>query len=211
MADDLRPEYDLSKLKGGVRGKYSKETKMGSDLSSQNSICRASVLLKQPAVESDYVILKLIPDPKGCCCFHCWPETWSEINKYIVPNGPIQDEGDTVINFKGGQYVLECHESGPEIVIYLATVTALLAFSKSVVDLITTFLKARVQDRHKPISRVNLSWRRILHGRVEDEVLIEIDLPLKDDVVKLLNEKIRRKFEHSAQQSAPVDTNKRHR
>jgi len=24
MADDLRPEYDLSKLKGGVRGKYAK-------------------------------------------------------------------------------------------------------------------------------------------------------------------------------------------
>jgi len=22
MADDLRPEYDLAKLKGGVRGKY---------------------------------------------------------------------------------------------------------------------------------------------------------------------------------------------
>jgi hypothetical protein len=32
MADDLRPEYDLSKLKGGVRGKYAKRFKQGTNL-----------------------------------------------------------------------------------------------------------------------------------------------------------------------------------
>ena len=31
-ADDLRPEYDLSKLKGGVRGKYTKRFKKGTNL-----------------------------------------------------------------------------------------------------------------------------------------------------------------------------------
>jgi hypothetical protein len=30
--DDLRPEYDLSKLKGGVRGKYMKSYRGGSNL-----------------------------------------------------------------------------------------------------------------------------------------------------------------------------------
>jgi hypothetical protein len=30
--DDLRPEYDLSKLKGGVRGKYLKRYRAGSNL-----------------------------------------------------------------------------------------------------------------------------------------------------------------------------------
>ncbi len=30
--DDLRPEYDLSKLKGGVRGKYSRQFKDGATL-----------------------------------------------------------------------------------------------------------------------------------------------------------------------------------
>ncbi len=30
--DDLRPEYDLSKLKGGVRGKYHKQAKAGTNL-----------------------------------------------------------------------------------------------------------------------------------------------------------------------------------
>lgn len=30
--DDLRPEYDLSKLKGGVRGKYAKQFREGTNL-----------------------------------------------------------------------------------------------------------------------------------------------------------------------------------
>lgn len=32
MADDLRPEYDLARLKGGVRGKYAKRFKKGTNL-----------------------------------------------------------------------------------------------------------------------------------------------------------------------------------
>ena len=32
MTDDLRPEYDLSKLKGGVRGKYAKRFHQGTNL-----------------------------------------------------------------------------------------------------------------------------------------------------------------------------------
>ena len=31
-SNDLRPEYDLSRLKGGVRGKYYKEAKAGTNL-----------------------------------------------------------------------------------------------------------------------------------------------------------------------------------
>lgn len=30
--DDLRPEYDFSKLKGGVRGKYAKRFRAGTNL-----------------------------------------------------------------------------------------------------------------------------------------------------------------------------------
>jgi len=32
MSDELRPEYDLAKLKGGVRGKYAKRFKQGTNL-----------------------------------------------------------------------------------------------------------------------------------------------------------------------------------
>lgn len=32
MDDDLRPEYDLSRLKGGVRGKYASKYRQGTNL-----------------------------------------------------------------------------------------------------------------------------------------------------------------------------------
>ena len=32
VEDDLRPEYDLSRLKGGVRGKYYQQAKAGTNL-----------------------------------------------------------------------------------------------------------------------------------------------------------------------------------
>ena len=32
LDDDLRPEYDLAKLKGGVRGKYAKRFRQGTNL-----------------------------------------------------------------------------------------------------------------------------------------------------------------------------------
>ena len=32
VGDELRPEYDLSKLKGGVRGKYAKRFRQGTNL-----------------------------------------------------------------------------------------------------------------------------------------------------------------------------------
>jgi hypothetical protein len=32
VSDDLRPEYDLSKLKGGVRGKYLESYRAGTNL-----------------------------------------------------------------------------------------------------------------------------------------------------------------------------------
>ena len=32
MKDDLRPEYDLTKLKGGVRGKYYERARAGTNL-----------------------------------------------------------------------------------------------------------------------------------------------------------------------------------
>jgi len=32
LTDELRPEYDLSKLKAGIRGKYAKKFKAGTNL-----------------------------------------------------------------------------------------------------------------------------------------------------------------------------------
>lgn len=165
---------------------------MGTDASSRDSIKRAASLLQCPESRDDFVILKLLPDPRGCCCFHCWPSAWAEINRYISPQGPIPDEGDALIRTKDGDYILECHESGPEIVVYLGVVTASLVLSKSIIDLVITFLKTLQKERHKPLSSVKLSHRRVINGKVEDEILVEISFPLSDNTVKLLDRKIQK-------------------
>lgn len=168
---------------------------MGTDASSRKSIARAAVLLQQTADEKDFTILKLLPDARGCCCFHCWPDTWAAVNAFIAPDGPIQDEGDALIHCGESEYVLECHESGPEIVVYLGVAAASLVLVKSVVDLMTVFLKRLAKgDRHSP-SRVKLTHRRVHGGETKDDILLEIDLPIDDETAELLNAKVRQVLE----------------
>ena len=61
--DDLRPEYDLARLKGGVRGKYYKQATAGTNLvlldpdvarafPDSNSVNRALRLLREVATKS---------------------------------------------------------------------------------------------------------------------------------------------------------------
>jgi hypothetical protein len=61
--DDLRPEYDLTRLKGGVRGKYYKEAVAGTNLvllepdvartfPNSSSVNRALRLLQEVAIKT---------------------------------------------------------------------------------------------------------------------------------------------------------------
>jgi len=168
---------------------------MATDGSSRSSIARAAALLQQPADQNRFIILKLLPDPRGCCCFHCWPDTWAAINAFIAPDGPIPDEGDALIHSAEGPYVLECHESGPEIVVYLGVATAFLVLAKSVVDLITAFLKGLAEEHRRSLSRIKLTHRRVYTGEVADDILIEIDLPLADDIAGTLSAMVREVLE----------------
>ena len=67
--DDLRPEYDLSRLKGGVRGKYYKRATAGTNLvllepdvarafPDSNSVNRALRLLQEVATKSSVRVAK---------------------------------------------------------------------------------------------------------------------------------------------------------
>ena len=62
------------------------------------------------------------------------------------------------------EFSLEEHESGPEILAYLALTTAGLTVAKSVIDLVTAIIKARsegVKKGDKPAEPVELIVRRI--------------------------------------------------
>jgi len=171
---------------------------MATNASRRDSIARAVSFLKGSKSGDEFIILKLLPEPRGCCCFHCWPSTWADINRYTSPQGPIPDEGDVLIRTEGGDYVLECHESGPEIVVYLGIITASLVLTKSVVDLVTTFLKTLQKERHKPLSSVKPSRRHVSDGEIEEEILMEISFPLSADTEKMLDERIQEALQKSA-------------
>jgi len=141
-----------------------------------------------PKNYEDYISIKITPVPRNCCCFHCWPETWHVVNRHICPCGPLEDEGDALIHADGEKYVLQCHESGPEIIIYFGLATASILLLKSVVELIVTLLKAlQGEERRKP-DRIKIAKRLQIRGKVEVEELIEVDLPVSDDVQKKIDD-----------------------
>jgi hypothetical protein len=126
----------------------------GRDMSNYvNSVDRAIKLLKTSSHYSDYISIKIVPDHSGCCCLNHWSTTWQIIDEYIHPDGPIRsggirNEGDALIHQNDAQFVLECHETGPEIVIYLGAIAITAGLIKSVADLIAVILNARLEDSH---------------------------------------------------------------
>jgi len=59
--DDLRAEYDLTKLKGGVRGKYYRQASAGTNL----VLIEAELAEVFPDTESDNRALRLLVDTAG--------------------------------------------------------------------------------------------------------------------------------------------------
>ncbi|MBI4286459.1 MAG: hypothetical protein HY670_11270 [Chloroflexi bacterium] len=155
----------------------------------KRSIDRAQRLLETPNDNGNYVLIKIKPISGECCCFHCWPQTWNEINNKISPCGPLEDEGDVLIGGQDDSFVLECHETGPEIIIYLGVGIASANLVKSVLDMVLTIVKNRQRERMGAQFRI---MRRVLRGtKTIEENVMEIGFPLSRENVALLNKKIK--------------------
>jgi len=91
-----------------------------------------------------FVPLSVKVRPTGGCFHHsCCPYAIRQIHRYLG----TADLSDV-------RYKFEEHESGPEILVWLAVGAAGLGFAKSVVELITQIIKARSDgikngDRHR--------------------------------------------------------------
>jgi hypothetical protein len=157
----------------------------------QRSIDRAIALLKTSKEYEKYISIKLSPLNIDCCCSDCLHETWRIINEFIAPYGPVQHEGDALIEKDGNKFVLEQHESGPEIIVCLALATASLTLAKSIIDLISVIVKGLSNEHKKHPSRIKISKRQLIKGKVQEENLIEIDIPISKDTQKQLEEKIK--------------------
>jgi hypothetical protein len=68
---------------------------------------------------------------------------------------------------------------------------------KSVVDLITAFVKGLQKEQHKSPARIKIVRRQVIDTNVEGEVLLELDLPLSEDITDALNSKVRKTLQRN--------------
>jgi len=150
----------------------------------QKSIDRAMTLMGTPPDYENYISIKINPSQGGCCCpDHCWPETYAAINKYIAPFGRLKERGDVLIEQDKERYVLECHESGPEIIFY-GVISGLLA---SVIAGLVKVIWNALPNEKKQYKTLKITIRRQnKRGEVKEEKIIEIGPNLPDDKIKRL-------------------------
>ncbi len=114
-------------------------------------------------------------------CFHREhsPRAYELIDKYLSNIG--QDEA----------FEFEEHESGPELLIYVAAVTAGISLAKSIIDLIVAIIKARSEGIEKgdgPTAPLELIIRRVNKSdEFKEEILLRIDH--RDKITRAMIEK----------------------
>ncbi len=158
----------------------------------QKSIDRAIALLKTPKKYENYISIKIVPLGIDCCCSHCLPETWRKINQYIAPCGPVGHEGDALIKKNKNEFVFESHETGLEFIVLIDIIKKSADCLKSIIELITVSIKALSQEKRKQPFRMKIAKRQIIRGVVDEENLIEIDIPLTKDIEKQLLKKLKK-------------------
>jgi len=76
------------------------------------------------------------------------------------------------------QFDLVEHESGPEILVYVAVATAGITLAKSVIDLVVAIVKPRsdgIRKGDKPSDALEVVVRRSIdEGRVDEEIVIRL-------------------------------------
>jgi hypothetical protein len=140
---------------------------------------------------SEVVSIRIEPDFKTCCCCsHCWPLVWQQINEYIHPQGPVEHEGRVLLKIGDEHLVLESHESGPEIIMLVATSINLVT---AVINLVTMICISLSKERKRP-SRISIVKRRLVKKKVSEEIVLQIDMagPTSDRDMANLEKTIRK-------------------
>jgi len=107
----------------------------------------------QPAPGASAVSIK-VRVQSGCFHREHSPRAYAIIDKRLDALAPEESEG---LSF-------EEHESGPEVLVWIAVGTAGLTLAKSIVDLVTAIIKARsegVKQGDRPSDPVELIVRRV--------------------------------------------------
>jgi hypothetical protein len=122
--------------------------------------------LINPPLGSSPVSIKIRVNT-GCYHRSCCPNAYAIIDKKIE-----------ALDKSSRQFIIEEHENGPEILVCLVVATAGVTLAKSIIDLITTIIKARFDgakkgDRHP--DPVELIIRRVeKNGEFHEEKILRI-------------------------------------
>jgi len=153
----------------------------------EQSIRRAQKLLETSSSIENYISIKIKPTNGTCCCFDCWPRRWDTINEQISHYGHLEDEGDVSIGDRDEKFVLQCHENGPEIIIPIGIAGASLVIN--IANLVVNIIKNR--QKEKIGAQFKITKRVIIHNRIIEENVMEINFPISKENVTLLNCKIK--------------------
>jgi hypothetical protein len=140
-------------------------------------------LVKNSPRKDNLVVFKVEPVPRFCCCSHCVRDFWETINNEIYPQGPIEHEGSAVLNIQNEQIVLEQHESGPELIAFLNSVTAICNFIKLLFSLsIDAFTK-------KGATKIKITKKIITtKQKLVNEAVFEIESSKSpEEIIKAVN------------------------
>jgi hypothetical protein len=91
-----------------------------------------------PPDENEIPISIKIRIDSGCYSRGCCPNAYKIIDKKL---NELRDKGE--------RFGFEEHETGPEILVYLAVTAAGLGLAKSIIEFITVIIKARSEGRRK--------------------------------------------------------------
>jgi len=116
--------------------------------------------------KSNLVVFKIEPVPMFCCCSGCVRELWTTINGEIHPQGPIEHEGSAMLNIQNEQILLEQHESGPELIAFLNSVTAICNFIKLLFSLSIDAFTKKGATKIKIIKRTITTEQKLVNEAV---------------------------------------------
>jgi len=120
---------------------------------------------RKPHSLNDIPISIKIRAPSGCYHREHSPNAYVIIDDYLRT---LPDEAGMVF---------EEHESGPELLVWLAVTTAGLTLAKSIIDLIATIIKARsegIRKGDKPDRPLELIVRRHDSKGVREEIVLRV-------------------------------------
>ena len=153
----------------------------------------AAKLLGEGHKTSDIISIKLKLDSCSCWCFNHKPEFWRSVNEYLGTQGPIQYGGELLLSVEDEVYVLQCHGTGPEIIILATVSIPLVTAIVILVNTMVTLLKKEHRSNNLKVIK-----RKIVKNEMLEETIVElkVDDRMKESSLKdLLKQSIKKALE----------------